>query len=104
MRILIYNFLQPDEPGGGGVGVYINNLAKALVASGRDVITLSSGSEYATFRRKPYLVYKRGTHTRAIIVNSPVVAPALYSFDSPDRYILSTDLGFCPSATIPKIW
>ena len=96
MQVLLYNFLQPDEVGGGGVGVYLNNLAQGLISNGHDVVTLSSGTEQAILRRRPYLRFTKDHYSRAFIVNSPVVAPALYTFDDPETYTLSSDLDFVP--------
>ena len=97
MRVLLYNFLQPDEDGAGGVGVYMRNLTRTLIAEGNNVITLSSGSEYTFGKRKPYLRGWSTDHQCAAIVNSPMIAPALYSFDEPGRYLESTALDSIPN-------
>jgi glycosyltransferase involved in cell wall biosynthesis len=96
MRILLYNFVQPEEAGAGGVGVYLNNLAKAL-AKNHDVITLSSGDRYAPRQREPHVEFSRDTHDRAVIVNSPIVAPAAYAFANADIYLESEALDFVPA-------
>lgn len=86
MRILLYNFVQPEEPGAGGVGVYLNNLAKALAVD-NEVILLSSGDRYSPRQRAPRLECSDDTYRRAVIVNSPVIAPAAYSFNDPETYL-----------------
>lgn len=95
MRVLLYNFVQPEEPGAGGVGVYLDNLARAL-ASEHEVIVLSSGDRYSPQRREPRVDFSQNAYHRAIIVNSPVIAPAAYSFGDPDIYLSSTALDFVP--------
>jgi glycosyltransferase involved in cell wall biosynthesis len=95
MRVLLYNFVQPEEPGAGGVGVYLNNLAKSLVCS-HDVVLLSSGDRYSPTSRAPYVDFSRDVYHRAVIVNSPVIAPAAYSFSDPDTYRTNTDIDFVP--------
>jgi glycosyltransferase involved in cell wall biosynthesis len=95
MRVLLYNFVQPEEPGAGGVGVYINNLAKAL-ARDHEVILLSSGDRYSPQRREPRLEFTQEGYHRAIIINSPVIAPAAYSFGDPDTYLETAELDFVP--------
>jgi glycosyltransferase involved in cell wall biosynthesis len=95
MRVLLYNFVQPEEPGAGGVGVYLNNLAKAL-AKDHEVILLSSGDRYSPRQREPRVEFSQDHYHRAIIINSPVLAPAAYSFGDPDTYLTSKDLDFVP--------
>lgn len=97
MRILLYNFVQPEEPGAGGVGVYLNNLARALKGHGHDVITLSAGDRYSPTQREPRVVFSDDGYHRAVIVNSPVIAPAAYSFGDPDTYLTSKALDFVPA-------
>jgi glycosyltransferase involved in cell wall biosynthesis len=97
MRILLYNFIQPEEPGAGGVGVYLNNLVRALVSHGHDVITLSAGDRYSPTQREPRVEFAQDTHHRAVIVNSPAIAPAAYSFGDPDTYLTSKALDFVPA-------
>jgi glycosyltransferase involved in cell wall biosynthesis len=97
MRILLYNFIQPEEPGSGGVGVYMNNLAKALIGSGHDVITMSSGDLYSLLRQQPRIEFAHQGHDRAVLWNSPVVSPAYFTFGDPQSYTDSSDLDFAPA-------
>lgn len=101
MRILLYNFVQPEEPGAGGVGVYLNNLAKAL-ARDHDVITLSSGDRYSPRRKEPRVEFSRDIYDRAVIVNSPILAPAAYAFANADTYLESDELDFVPALLAEK--
>ncbi|RZL29150.1 MAG: glycosyltransferase [Sphingomonas sp.] len=101
MRVLLYNFVQPEEAGAGGVGVYLNNLAKAL-ARDNDVILLSSGDRYSPTSREPRVTFSRDAYHRAVIVNSPVIAPAAYSFGDPDTYRSSTQIDFVPDMLFKK--
>lgn len=101
MRILLYNFVQPEEPGAGGVGVYLNNLSRAM-AKDHDVITLSSGDQYSPGRTEPRVEFSRDIHDRAIIVNSPIVAPAAYAFANTDMYLESDGLDFVPAQLAEK--
>lgn len=96
MRILLYNFLQPEESGAGGVGVYLGNLVKALIGHGHQVITMSAGDRYSIATRKPKAVFKRDSHDRMIVLNSPVVAPASYSFAHPEIYLDESVLDHLP--------
>jgi glycosyltransferase involved in cell wall biosynthesis len=96
MRVLLYNFRQPEEPGTGGVGVYCNNLAKALAGQGHQVITMSAGDRYSLLRQQPRVEFSRDAFDRAVVLNSPVVAPAVYSFGDPDSFLESTALDFVP--------
>jgi glycosyltransferase involved in cell wall biosynthesis len=95
MRVLLYNFVQPEEAGAGGVGVYLNNLVKALVRD-HDVILLSSGDRYSPNARQPRVEFSQDAYHRAVIINSPVIAPAAYSFSDPDTYRTNTDIDFVP--------
>lgn len=95
MRVLLYNFLQPEEPGAGGVGVYLNNLAKSLAAD-HEVILLSSGDRFSPTKREPRVEFVRDEYDRAIIVNSPVIAPAAYMFADPNIYLEDNGLDFVP--------
>ena len=101
MRVLLYNFVQPEEAGAGGVGVYLNNLAKAL-ARHNDVILLSSGDRYSPTSREPRITFSQDAYHRAIIVNSPVIAPAAYSFGDPDTYRSNTQIDFVPDVLLKK--
>lgn len=91
MRILLYNFVQIDEPGkeGGGVAIYQRNLIKALRSRGHEVITLSSGDRYSLRKRPPRLV-NRGH--QAIIYDSPVFAPAHAAFHDLAAYTENSGL------------
>ncbi len=97
MIVLLYNFIQPED-GGGGVGVYIANLAASLQDAGHRVIILSSGDEYAFTSRAAKLRTWRDKYERAVIVNSPVIAPALVAFDDPAAYTGSKGLSGMPQA------
>ena len=96
MRILLYNFLQPEEPGAGGVGVYLKNLAGALEQVGHEIIIMSSGDRYSPVKRTPWVEFSHDGRDRAIVVNSPVLAPAVYSFDDPQTYLASPLLDHVP--------
>jgi hypothetical protein len=95
MNVLIYNYLQPED-GGGGVGVYSTNLALELQKIGHRVITLSSGDVYAFTSRTPRLRTWRDGHERALIVNSPMIAPAEITFSNLEPYINSSGLKDIP--------
>jgi glycosyltransferase involved in cell wall biosynthesis len=97
MRILLYNFVQPEEPGAGGVGVYLGNLARSLAAE-HEVIILSAGDRYSPTRREPRIDYSRDDYDRAVIVNAPAPAPAAYTFGDPGIYTDSSALDFVPAA------
>jgi glycosyltransferase involved in cell wall biosynthesis len=79
MRIVLYNYAQPDEDEGGGVRIYQQNLANALTDLGHTVILLSSGLRYA-LGSSAFVRYRKDRFLRAEIVNSPVVAPAPDTF------------------------
>lgn len=96
MRILIYNFLQPED-GGGGVGVYSTNLAKGLRDAGHEVITLSAGDVYGFARRSPQLKTWHDGFSRAVIVNSPMIAPAHAAWDDFGTYTESSGLDGIPA-------
>lgn len=95
MRILLYNFLQPEELGAGGVGTYLRNIAAALADHDHQVITLSSGQDYDLFRGTPRLEFGPGDQ-QVVVVNSPAVAPALYSFGDLETYLSSDELDSIP--------
>jgi glycosyltransferase involved in cell wall biosynthesis len=95
MRIVLYNFLQPEEPGAGGVGVYMKNIAEAL-AKNHEVILLSSGDLYSPKKKEPWVDFRNDAFQRAIIVNSPVVAPAAYAFADVGIQSNNTELDFVP--------
>ncbi|MEA3010874.1 MAG: hypothetical protein QOJ91_2566 [Sphingomonadales bacterium] len=96
MRILLYNFVQPGEPGAGGAGTYNTNLAKALESQNHEVITLSAGVAYSAFRRKVFLRPSRASSSRVEVVNSPVPAPARFNFAAPLVYTRSRALDAVP--------
>lgn len=96
MNILIYNYLQPED-GGGGVGVYGTNLARGLKEAGHNIITLSSGDVYALTSRKPYLKTWHDQFQRAMIINSPMIAPSADAWDDFDTYNESRELDEIPA-------
>jgi glycosyltransferase involved in cell wall biosynthesis len=90
MRILLYNFVQPDGSSSrqsGGVAIYQKNLMTALKARGDTVINLNSGHKYTVLRPNPRVHYwnDRGI-ARAEILNSPMFAPAHAAFYTLDAY------------------
>ena len=95
MNILIYNFLQPEN-GGGGVGVYSTNLARSLQNAGHRVITLSSGDVYSFTRRGTRLKTWRDRFDRAAVINSPMIAPAYDAWEEFGVYTASRGLDFIP--------
>ncbi len=101
MKVLLYNFIFPDRThaNAGGVGVYLDNLSKALLERGEEVILLSSGDEFSPWSSKPEVVFSRkdGFH-RAKIINSPVIAPAYENFFSLETYLQNTELDGIPAA------
>lgn len=103
MKILLYNYVQPDERGGpgGGVTVYLRNLSIALRAKGHEVITLSSGDRYNPLRVAPYL--SRREQNEIVIFNSPVIAPAIYSFHHPDIYLNDGSLDEIPNRLLERL-
>lgn len=96
MNILLYNYLQP-EGGAGGVGVYSTNLARSLKAAGHRVITLSSGDAYSFTSRKPWLKTWRDQFERAVIINSPMLAPSYDAWDDFGAYTTNTELDAFPA-------
>lgn len=96
MRILLYNFLQPEEYGAGGVGIYYSNLVRVLQGLGHDIILMSSGSRYALYPAKPHVKFETDAFERVHIFNSPVLAPARFSFAVPNIYADSKELDFVP--------
>ena len=101
MKILIYNFLQP-EAGGGGVGVYSTNLVQGLRQSGHNVITLSSGDVYSMMGNTPTLETRPDRPDRAIVVNSPMIAPAYDAWDDFATYTESGGLDHIPGVLRAK--
>jgi glycosyltransferase involved in cell wall biosynthesis len=101
MRILIYNFVQPEDPThkqGGGVAIYQRNLVRALLDAGHEIVSLSSGDRYSLLGTTPRLAYEAGTPERAIILNSPVYAPAHSSFHAIEHYADAVGLDAVPAA------
>lgn len=100
MKILLYNFVQPDEPGrpGGGVSVYLDSLARMMMSTGDDVVLLSSGDRYGLVRRRPFLKVVGHRPTRALVFNSPQIAPARSSFHHPEIYCDDKGLDAIPAA------
>ncbi|MGI4940217.1 MAG: glycosyltransferase [Janthinobacterium lividum] len=97
LKILLYNFAQPNEGEGGGVSVYQRNLARVLVSLGHTVIMLSSGMRYTLPGSRAFLRrLEGGAYLCADVVNSPVVAPASASFYELDIYNDSQDLDHLP--------
>ncbi|MDQ2801335.1 MAG: glycosyltransferase [Pseudomonadota bacterium] len=96
MKILLYNYAQPDEGGGGGVSVYQQNLASTLAALGHTVVMLSSGLRYTLPRSRAFLRHRDDAYARADIVNSPVVAPARDTFYQLGPYNHSDGLDHIP--------
>lgn len=97
LNIILFNYVQPTERNnpGGGVTIYLRNLSSALRSKGHRVITLSAGDRYNPFWPTPYL--DRPTEDELIIVNSPVVAPAAFSFHHPDIYLSNQSINKIPN-------
>jgi glycosyltransferase involved in cell wall biosynthesis len=97
MKIVLYNYVQPNEKNspGGGVTVYLRNLIKGLSDAGHDVYTLSAGDRYSLLRKKPFIRVNRQAHELAIH-NSPNVAPARFSFYHPEIYCRDPSLDHIP--------
>ena len=98
--ILVYNFVQPDDPAdrqGGGVAVYQRNLVAALDKAGHRVICLSAGDRYDVFRREPRVQFGHGGFEIAVIVNSPVFAPSHSNFYNIAAYAEVRGLDFVPA-------
>jgi glycosyltransferase involved in cell wall biosynthesis len=98
LDIVLYNYVQPSENGnpGGGVTVYLRNLSTTLRTMGHRVRVLSAGDRYNPLRTKPYL--SRRSEDEFVIFNSPVVAPAIFSFHDPDVYLRNASLDHIPDA------
>lgn len=92
MKILLYNYVQPDNPtdAGGGVTIYLRNLIASLRVAGHDVITLASGTHYDLTHRMPRLAQQH--NGELFIVNSPVVAPSLASSNTPLIFVNNEEL------------
>lgn len=96
MKILLYNYVQPDEYNspGGGVTVYLRNLISALRDQCHEVFVLSSGDRYDVLPSKPR-IEQRGKY-RLILYNSPVLAPAIFSFEHPEIFNSDQSLNSMP--------
>ena len=83
-KLLFYNW----EPAfaslrrGGGVSVYQDNCISLFLNRGWQVHSLSAGTAYDLKRSDPYItkVESQNSHLVFALVNSPVVAPTIYSF------------------------
>ena len=85
MRILLYNWVPSGSviTEGGGVALYLSNLATALADQGHEVFVLSSGFRYGLFSRKLTVAARKGQDKRIRyfdVLNSPVTAPSFYMF------------------------
>jgi glycosyltransferase involved in cell wall biosynthesis len=100
MRILIYNFVQPGASKakqGGGVAIYQDNLIKALREQGHAPIVMSCGDRYSLRGGRAFLTTGNDGFERAVIVDSPVVAPAHYTFHKIESYYEDTGLDHIPA-------
>lgn len=103
LRVLLYNFVQPEDPThkqGGGVAIYQRNLAAALRSAGHEVVSLSSGDRYDLLGDAPRVEFEGGEAMpeRAVVVNSPVFAPAHSAFYAIRRYSEDVSLDGLPAA------
>lgn len=96
MKVLLYNYAQPNEGEGGGVSIYQGNLARVLASRGYTVILLSSGMRYSLPGSRAFIRRLDDTFLRADIVNSPVVAPAPDAFYEVASYNNSDGLDGMP--------
>lgn len=103
LTIVLYNYVQPNERNspGGGVTVYLKNVSASLRDAGHRVYILSGGDRYGFLRTKPRLV--RISDDELIIYNSPVIAPAIYSFYHPEFYLQSKELDTIPARLLREI-
>ena len=87
MRVLFYNWADPQDPEGrgGGVSVYQRNLLDGFARmDGVEVAMLSSGLSYDLVGRKPRVVpLASGPVARYALVNSGTIAPAHAGFGNP---------------------
>jgi glycosyltransferase involved in cell wall biosynthesis len=100
MRILIYNFVQPGAAKtkqGGGVAIYQDNLIRALKEKGHDPIVMSCGDRYSLRPGRAFLTAHNDGLERAVIVDSPVMAPAHYTFHRIERYYEDPGLDHIPA-------
>ena len=94
MKILIYNWVQFDNPhlAGGGVTVYLQNVIEELLRrDGVEVYFLSSGHRYGLIDRRPKIrpTPNAMNHPRLktfTLWNSPVKAPAHDAFSAIDTW------------------
>lgn len=98
MKVLIYNWVQFDDPGrrGGGVTVYLYDLiAKMSLESDCQCFFLSSGLDY-TFDGKVRIEKTENCFSDRVksfkIINSPVHAPACVQFYDLGVYLTDTSL------------
>jgi glycosyltransferase involved in cell wall biosynthesis len=106
-KALLYNW----EPAfaanrrGGGVSVYQDNCISRLLDRGWQVHSLAAGTVYDLTRSNPYIISSEASknpHVGFVLVNSPVVAPALYSHftnqitsgESSDRAVANAIINF----------
>jgi glycosyltransferase involved in cell wall biosynthesis len=99
MKIVLYNYVQPNEKNapGGGVTIYLRNLSSSLREEGHEVFTLSAGDRYSIINNRAFVKHSKNSQ-EFIIYNSPNVAPAQYSFYHNDIYSTSAKLNKIPSA------
>jgi len=95
MRIALFNWapIYGDFAEGGGVSIYLKNIAYALMEQGHDVTVLTSGFFYDLARRDVYLRCNPQEYTNIKfidIMNSRVIAPAFVMFHNVER-VLSDD-------------
>lgn len=100
MRVLIYNFVQPGASKtkqGGGVAIYQENLIRALREQGHEPIVMSCGDRYSLRPGQAILTTYNDGFERAVIVDSPVMAPAHYTFHRIERYYEDPGLDHIPA-------
>ncbi len=91
MKIAIYNWAlaHGDSKEGGGVALYVRNIAAELARMGHDVYVLSGGFVYDVLSRRVYLRKANKGRQAGIkyidIVNSRVLAPSFMMFDYSER-------------------
>jgi glycosyltransferase involved in cell wall biosynthesis len=103
LTIVLYNYVQPNElhSPGGGVTVYLRNISASLRSAGHNVYILSGGDRYDLLHTKAHLVRKNDGEL--IIYNSPVIAPAIFSFHHPEIFLHSKELDIIPIELSHKI-
>jgi glycosyltransferase involved in cell wall biosynthesis len=84
-KVLFYNWAPAfdAEKQGSGVSVYQNNCISLLLNRGWRVHSLSAGIAYDLTRSDPYITKteeSKNSHVSFSMVNSPLTAPAFYSF------------------------